>query len=104
MDNSIRFSSIDSTVGAASSENLMVTLGPALIKIFLGFRLTTEDKADPAVIRQKFENYFIPAINRANLSSETIDYNRRFETQLYRFDRAAGDAPCVSQHKFFVGI
>jgi hypothetical protein len=76
----------------------MVTLGPALVKIFMSFKLTTEDKTDPAVIRQKFENYFIPAINRANLSSETKDYNRRFESQLYGLDRAAGDAPCVIQH------
>jgi hypothetical protein len=39
-------------------------LGPAVIKTFLSFKLTTEEKTDPAVIGQNFESHFIPAINR----------------------------------------
>jgi hypothetical protein len=55
--------------------SLRATLGPAVIQTFQSFKQTSEEKADSAVIRQKYGSHFIPAINR---TFERYTFNQTF--------------------------
>jgi hypothetical protein len=64
------------------SDSLMAILGPEVIQTFQCFKQIIGEQADPAVIRQKYESHFIPAINR---TFERYTFNQTFMN--LHFDR-----------------